>query len=81
MRITSNYTNKTDHSRRFIITRRHILLAACALIIAGYILMAGPGSTEQSFNPDIFSTRRITVAPIMCLAGYLLIGIGILYRK
>jgi hypothetical protein len=43
--------------------------------------MAGPGSTEQSFNPDIFSTRRITVAPIMCLAGYLLIGIGILYRK
>jgi hypothetical protein len=81
MSITSNYTNKTDRSRRFTITRRHILLAACALIIAGYILMAGPGSTEQSFNPDIFSTRRITVAPIMCLAGYLLIGIGILYRK
>ena len=81
MSTTSNYTNKTDRSRRFTITRRHILLAACALIIAGYILMAGPGSTEQSFNPDIFSTRRITVAPIMCLAGYLLIGIGILYRK
>lgn len=81
MSITSNYTNKTDRSRRFTITRRHILLAACALIIAGYILMAGPGSTEQSFNPDIFSTRRITVAPIMCLTGYLLIGIGILYRK
>ena len=81
MSSTSNYTNKTDRSRRFTITRRHILLAACALIIAGYILMAGPGSTEQSFNPDIFSTRRITVAPIMCLAGYLLIGIGILYRK
>ena len=81
MSITSNYTNKTDRSRRFTITRRHLLLAACALIIAGYILMAGPGSTEQSFNPDIFSTRRITVAPIMCLAGYLLIGIGILYRK
>ena len=81
MSTTSNYTNKTDRSRRFTITRRHILLAACALIIAGYILMAGPGSTEQSFNPDIFSTWRITVAPIMCLAGYLLIGIGILYRK
>ena len=78
---TSMNTDKTDRSRRFTITRRHILLAACALIVAGYILMAGPGSTEQSFNPDIFSTRRITVAPIMCLAGYLLIGIGILYRK
>ena len=81
MRITSNYTNKTDRSRHFTITHRHVLLTACALIITGYILMADPGSTEQSFNPDIFSTRRITVAPIMCLAGYLLIGIGILYRK
>lgn len=81
MSTTPINTNKSNHPRRFTITRRHILLAACALIIAGYILMAGPGSTEQSFNPDIFSTRRITVAPIMCLAGYLLIGIGILYRK
>ena len=63
MRITSNYTNKSNRSRHFTITRRHIILAACALIIAGYILMAGPGSTEQSFNPDIFSTRIPTFFP------------------
>ena len=63
-----------------ITTNRIILFVACVLIITGYILMAGPGSTEQSFNPDIFSTRRIVIAPTMCLAGYLLIVIGILAK-
>ena len=43
--------------------------------------MAGPGSTEHSFNPEIFSTRRLVVAPTFCLAGYLLIAIGILYSQ
>ena len=60
------------------LTSRRILIVACLLIIAGYILMSGPGSTEQAFNPDIFSTRRIVIAPMLCLAGYLLIIAGIL---
>jgi hypothetical protein len=51
------------------------------LIIVGYILMAGSGSTDESFNPDIFSPRRIVIAPMLCLAGYLLIIIGILKKK
>ena len=37
--------------------------------------------SEHSFNSDIFSVRRIVIAPILCLAGYLLIIIGILYKK
>ncbi|MCR5512480.1 MAG: DUF3098 domain-containing protein [Prevotella sp.] len=64
-----------------VLRSRHILIAACALIVAGYFLMSGAGSTEESFNPDIFSPRRIVVAPILCLAGYLLIIVGILYKK
>jgi hypothetical protein len=51
------------------------------LIAVGYLLMAGPGSTEQAFNPDIFSTRRIVIAPVLCLAGYLLIVVGILRKE
>ena len=58
-----------------------IIIAAIALIVAGYVLMSGPGSTDQCFNPDIFSTRRIVIAPILCLAGYLLIILGILRKK
>ena len=60
--------------------RRRIIIAACVLIILGYVLMSGPGSTEQSFNPDIFSVRRIVIAPILCLTGYLLIIVGILKK-
>ena len=73
-------SNKVKRPFVFRTASRGILVAACTLIILGYILMSGPGSTAQSFNPDIFSARRIVVAPILCLAGYLLIIIGILKR-
>jgi len=43
--------------------------------------MSGSSSTEQSFNPTIFSTRRIVIAPMLCLAGYLLIILGILRER
>lgn len=48
-----------------------ILLAiGMAVVIVGFILMSGSGSTEQQFDPAIFDTRRIKVAPMVCLAGY-----------
>lgn len=75
---------KTDKLERFfnvLLTSRSILIAACILIAVGYLLMSGPGSTEQAFNPDIFSPRRIVIAPTLCLAGYLLIIVGILRKE
>ena len=65
-------------TKRFVISCRSIMIAACILIIIGYLLMSGTGSNEQAFNPDIFSPRRIIIAPILCLTGYLLIIVGIL---
>jgi hypothetical protein len=62
------------------LTCRGIIIAACVLIVSGYLLMSGSGSTEQSFNPEIFSPRRIIIAPMLCLAGYLLIVVGILRK-
>lgn len=50
------------------------------LIIAGFLLMAGPSTTlENGFEPDIFSVRRIRVAPVVALSGFALLIIGILY--
>jgi len=60
---------------------RHIIIAACILIATGYLLMSGTPSTEQAFCPDIFSVRRIVIAPLLCLSGYLLIIVGILQKK
>ena len=62
-------------------TNRIILIIACILILAGYVLMSGPVSTENAFNPDIFSVRRIVIAPLLCLSGYMLIIVGILNRS
>jgi hypothetical protein len=54
--------------------------AAVFFIILGFVLMAGPGTTaEYGFNPDIFSARRIRVAPIVCVFGFMLMIVGILY--
>ena len=73
-------------------TSNKILLTASLLIVTGYILMSGPESSltysqsvalhsEQAFNPEIFSFRRIVIAPILCLTGYLLIIVGILKKQ
>jgi len=72
---------ESNGCRRFKITSRHVVFVACALIVTGYVFMSGPATTGDSFCPEIFSTRRIVVAPVLCLAGYLLMVIGILYKK
>ena len=57
-----------------------ILIIGSILIITGYVLMSGEGSTPAAYNPDIFSGIRICIAPLLCLLGYLLNVFGILYR-
>ncbi|MCS3201765.1 DUF3098 domain-containing protein [Candidatus Bacteroides intestinigallinarum] len=48
-----------------------ILLAiGMAIVIIGFLLMTGPTSSETLFEPDIFSVRRIKVAPVVCLFGF-----------
>ena len=51
-----------------------------AVVILGFILMAGGGTTEEAFNPEIFSARRIKVAPVVCLFGYLFMVYAILKK-
>ncbi len=59
----------------------YILLAVgMAVIIIGFCLMAGSGSSETAFNPDIFSAQRIKVAPLVCLGGFLFMMYGIMHK-
>lgn len=78
MNATSSNIPKTKRPWYFHFTRRCIAVVAILLIVTGYLLMAGPGSTEQSFCADIFSSRRIVIAPLLCLSGYLLIIVTVL---
>jgi len=48
-----------------------ILLAVCMVIVViGFLLMTGPASTDAAYEPDIFSVRRVKVAPVVCLIGF-----------
>lgn len=60
----------------------YILLAVgMAVVILGFILMSGTGSEEGVFNAEIFSARRIKLAPLVSLLGFLFIVVAILWRK
>jgi len=59
-----------------------ILLAAGMLIvIIGFILMSGSGSTADAYNPDIFSARRIKVAPLVCLFGFVSMVYAVVHKS
>jgi len=49
-----------------------LMIIGFGIIILGFLLMVGGGSEDPKvFNPAIFSFRRITLAPIVVLAGLL----------
>jgi len=58
-----------------------IIAVAVVLIIIGFALMSGGGAPDEvSFNPAIFSARRIVVAPIVTVLGFALVVVGILKK-
>ena len=47
------------------------MLIGLAIIILGFILMSGGGSDDPNvWNPDVFSWRRIRLAPTLVLIGF-----------
>ena len=58
-----------------------ILCVGLLLLVFGFLLMTGGGGlTDSDFNPDIFSTRRIIISPIIIIMGYLVILFSIFYN-
>ena len=47
-----------------------LLVVGMIIVVIGFLLMTGPASTETAFEPDIFSARRIKVARVVCLFGF-----------
>jgi Protein of unknown function (DUF3098). len=58
-----------------------ILLAiGMIVVILGFILMTGPATTETTFQPDIFSARRIKLAPVICFLGFVFMIYGVVRK-
>jgi len=50
-----------------------LMIAGVIFIAGGYLAMAGGGSEDPNiFDPEIFNTRRLTVAPILIIIGFII---------
>lgn len=60
--------------------RKNFLFMAIAgvMIVVGFLLMLGPSSTPGNFEPDIFSTRRIVVGPLIAFLGFVAMAVAII---
>lgn len=71
----------TENERPFSRLNFWMMGGCLILIILGYLFMSGGDSTEpDGFNPEIFSTRRIVVGPLLSFLGFLLMAFAIICR-
>lgn len=57
-----------------------IMLVGIVVIAIGYLLMIGGGSDDPNvFSEEIFSFRRLTLAPFVILLGFAIEVAAILY--
>ncbi len=63
---------KENNNDGFALPKKNIqyIIAGFVIMLLGYFLMAGGGSDDPNvFNPQMFSFRRMVVAPVVILAG------------
>lgn len=71
---------KQSYKDMALVKTNFILMAIAGLmIIVGFLLMLGPSTTTDTFNPDIFSTRRVVIGPTIAFIGFIFMGVGILW--
>lgn len=69
--------DKMPMTRRGVI----LLLAGLVLMVLGYVLMTGGGSSDpQVFNYAMFDFRRLTLAPVCIVAGIVVIIVAIVRK-
>ena len=73
-------SNTRNIDKRLPVFNLYLIAASVAIIVIGLIIMyVGPDS-EANFEPDIFSARRIIVAPIVCFIGFISLIAAILWK-
>ena len=58
-----------------------LLFVGLAFMASGLILMVGGGSEDPTqFSDEIFSTTRLTIAPILLAAGFIIELFAVMYK-
>lgn len=73
-----SFRKSTENEKPFSALNFWLMGGCIILILLGYLFMSGGGSTEaDGFNPEIFSTRRIVVGPLLSFLGFLFLAFAI----
>lgn len=77
-----NKNNKMEKGRMPFTMKNYVMmLAGLLVIVLGFVLMSGGGEhTVTEFDESIFSFRRITLAPVVVIAGFVVVGVAIMKR-
>lgn len=71
MKNISNNDAPSDSKMALAMGNYKLMLIGFVIIVLGFVLMVGGASpSPDEFNYDMFSFRRITLAPIVVLAGF-----------
>ena len=73
-----------EENQRMVLKNKNymFIISGCIVAILGFVLMSGGGSEDPNvFNEEeLFSFRRITLAPFMVLLGYGIVLFGIMKK-
>jgi hypothetical protein len=80
--MTKEKQNKTGNSSLFGKENYILMLAGMLVLALGFFLMAGGKSSDPNvFNDsEVYSTTRITVAPILIMAGFIIEIVAIMRK-
>jgi len=70
-------------NKNFALGKQNLILIGIgvAFVVIGFLLMMGAPSGQTEFNPDIFSFRRIVLAPGVALFGFIFVIFGIVKKS
>ena len=77
----TNFIISMENNEKIAIAPRglKLLLAGLIVMISGYILLAGGGSSDpEVFNYDMFDFRRMVAAPVVIISGIVIEVVAIM---
>ena len=74
-------SQKNEDSFALVRENYKLMIIGLVIIVIGFLLMVGGGSEDPNiFNYEVFNFRRITLAPLVALFGFLFIIYAIMKK-
>jgi len=73
-----------DTKENFVFGKKNYVAISVgfALVVLGFLLMSGGKSDDPNIfkGEEVFSSTRITLAPLTVLVGFIVVGVGIMLK-